>query len=90
MISFLVVVVLQWLGAALGLVCTAQPLEQRQSSGSPFSLYAYGNNINGLEVFYADGEHGDKSVWLTADVFNRASSNRRSIFIKRDEQSANV
>lgn len=41
--------------AVLGLACAAQPL-QRQISGDPFSLYAYGDNINGLEVFYADGE----------------------------------
>ena len=39
----------------LGLVCSAQPLQARQSNDTPFSLYAYGDNINGLPVFYADG-----------------------------------
>lgn len=51
--------------AALGFVCTAQPLEQRQSSGNPFSLYAYGDDINGLEVFYADGEYSLARKWST-------------------------
>lgn len=41
--------------AVLGLACAGQPLQQRQSSGDPFSLYSYGGNIHGLEVFYADG-----------------------------------
>lgn len=40
----------------LALDCSAKPLEKRQSSGGPFNLYAYGEGINGLEVFYADGK----------------------------------
>ena len=40
---------------AFGLFCSAQPLEERQSNGNPFNLYAYGEGINGLPVFYADG-----------------------------------
>lgn len=38
----------------LGLVSSAQPLQTRQSN-EPFSLYAYGDNIDGLPIFYADG-----------------------------------
>lgn len=44
--------------AIFGLACQAAPLSERQadeSKGSTFGLYAYGNNINGLPVFYADG-----------------------------------
>lgn len=42
---------------AFGLFCSAQPLEERQSNGNSFDLYAYGEGINGLPVFYADGSH---------------------------------
>lgn len=52
--------------AALGLAGAAHPLEERQSPGSPFSLYAYGDDINGLEVFYADGESRPICEWSTA------------------------
>lgn len=41
--------------AAFGLLGLAKPLEERQSSGKPFNLYAYGEGIPGLPVFYADG-----------------------------------
>jgi hypothetical protein len=51
-ISFLLPLVL----AAVWLVCGAHshPLENR-GTGSNFALYAYGDNISGLEVYYADG-----------------------------------
>ncbi|KAJ5779177.1 hypothetical protein N7457_006897 [Penicillium paradoxum] len=39
---------------AYGLVCSAQPVEKRQSTES-FKLYAYGENISGLPVFYSNG-----------------------------------
>ncbi|OQE40067.1 hypothetical protein PENCOP_c006G08905 [Penicillium coprophilum] len=34
---------------------SAHPTEKRQNDGS-WSLYAYGHNIDGLPVFYADGQ----------------------------------
>ncbi|KAJ5598061.1 hypothetical protein N7537_008145 [Penicillium hordei] len=38
---------------AFGLVCSAHPLEERQSrTTEPFKLYAYGPGISGLPVFY--------------------------------------
>lgn len=61
--------------AALGLACAAQPL-QRQSSGDPFSLYAYGDNVNGLEVFYADGEYRPMSE--VADPLTSSTGKLRS------------
>ncbi|KAJ5655763.1 hypothetical protein N7507_007713 [Penicillium longicatenatum] len=45
-------------------VCSAA-LQSRQSPvQTPFSLYGYGNNIDGLSVFYADGKAqlGDMSL----------------------------
>ncbi|KAJ6007145.1 hypothetical protein N7499_000809 [Penicillium canescens] len=39
---------------ASAVVCSAQPLEARQSTSS-FNLYAYGEGISGLPVFYKDG-----------------------------------
>ncbi|KAJ6088584.1 hypothetical protein N7486_009845 [Penicillium sp. IBT 16267x] len=49
--------------AIFGLACQATPLSKRQTDGSTFGLYAYGDNINGLPVFYADGlaQIGDAS-----------------------------
>lgn len=35
---------------------SAHPMEKRQANG-PWSLYAYGSNIDGLPIFYADGKH---------------------------------
>jgi hypothetical protein len=31
-------------------------MEKRQANG-PWSLYAYGSNIDGLPIFYADGKY---------------------------------
>lgn len=42
--------------AIFGLSCQAAPLAERQADGSTFGIYAYGDNINGLPVFYADGK----------------------------------
>lgn len=36
-------------------VSSAHPMEKRQANGS-WSLYAYGSNIDGLPIFYADGK----------------------------------
>ncbi|CAG8899730.1 unnamed protein product [Penicillium egyptiacum] len=36
-------------------VGSAYPMEKRQANG-PWSLYAYGKDIDGLPVFYADGQ----------------------------------
>ncbi|KAJ5670152.1 uncharacterized protein N7477_005515 [Penicillium maclennaniae] len=49
---------------ATGLFSSAQPLEERHANGNPFSLYAYGDGINGLPIFYADGQAqiGDMSL----------------------------
>lgn len=41
---------------AIFAVGSAHPMEKRQANG-PWSLYAYGNNIDGLPIFYADGKH---------------------------------
>ncbi|CRL29121.1 unnamed protein product [Penicillium camemberti] len=42
---------------AFGLVCSAHPLEERQSrTTEPFKLYAYGPGISGLPVFYRNDE----------------------------------
>ena len=43
--------------AALAMVgiCDARPLESRSRVGDKFNLYAWGNNIPGLDVFYANG-----------------------------------
>ena len=38
-------------------ICNSFPLETRQLQGSSWSLYVYGENINGLPVCYADGEN---------------------------------
>jgi hypothetical protein len=35
-------------------LCSAQPLEARQSTSS-FKLYAYGEGISGLPIYYQDG-----------------------------------
>ncbi|KAJ6149704.1 hypothetical protein N7471_000903 [Penicillium samsonianum] len=41
---------------AFGLVCSAHPLEKRQSRPTDsFKLYAYGPGISGLPVFYRNG-----------------------------------
>lgn len=45
-----------FVAASFGLLGLAKPLEERQSSGKPFNLYAYGEGIPGLQIFYADGE----------------------------------
>ncbi|KAJ5169299.1 uncharacterized protein N7500_002082 [Penicillium coprophilum] len=38
---------------AFGLICSAQPLEKRQSTNTTsFKLYAYGPDISGLPIFY--------------------------------------
>ena len=34
--------------------CSARPLKAR-GSGDVFHIYAFGDNISGLQVFYADG-----------------------------------
>jgi hypothetical protein len=41
---------------AVGLVCSAHPLEERQARlTDSFKLYAYGPGISGLPVFYRNG-----------------------------------
>ena len=35
---------------------SAHPMEKQQADG-PWSLFAYGNNIDGLPILYADGKH---------------------------------
>ncbi|CAI7613017.1 unnamed protein product [Penicillium glandicola] len=41
---------------ALGLVCSAHPLEKRQSTSTvSFKLYAYGSGISGLPIYYGNG-----------------------------------
>ncbi|KAJ5123517.1 hypothetical protein N7448_009614 [Penicillium atrosanguineum] len=72
--------------AAFGLFCSAQPLEERQSNGNPFSLYAYGEDINGLHVFYADGQAqiGDMSLSNASNkvpMYVTYSSNDRTTWI---------
>lgn len=77
--------------AALAFICSAQPLEERQSFRSPFNLYAYGDDINGMEVFYADGmAPTPRTNDQLSNLFNRASSNRGTTCIERDQQSSNV
>ncbi|KAJ5518266.1 hypothetical protein N7453_000688 [Penicillium expansum] len=49
---------------------SAHPMEKRQANG-PWSLYAYGSNIDGLPIFYADGQ---------AQIGNLALSNATSKF----------
>ncbi|KAJ5663180.1 hypothetical protein N7507_003911 [Penicillium longicatenatum] len=58
--------------AIFGLACQAVPLVERQSNESTFGLYAYGTNINGLPVFYADGlaQIGDASHSSAATARN--------------------
>jgi hypothetical protein len=38
----------------LGFVCSASPLNGRGAERH-FHIYAFGENISGLQVFYADG-----------------------------------
>jgi hypothetical protein len=38
----------------LGFVCSASPLNGRGAERQ-FHIYAFGENISGLQVFYADG-----------------------------------
>lgn len=40
--------------AVFGFNCSAWPLKAR-GSGDVFHIYAFGDNISGLQVFYADG-----------------------------------
>jgi hypothetical protein len=40
--------------ALCGAISSAHPLEKRQDADS-WRLYAYGDDINGLPIFYADG-----------------------------------
>lgn len=40
--------------AAFSFNCSARPLKAR-GSGDVFRIYAFGDNISGLQVFYADG-----------------------------------
>ncbi|KAJ5955042.1 hypothetical protein N7501_009321 [Penicillium viridicatum] len=51
-------------------VSSAHPMEKRQANG-PWSLYAYGSNIDGLPMFYADGQ---------AQIGNLAMSNATTKF----------
>ncbi|KAJ5946068.1 hypothetical protein N7454_002907 [Penicillium verhagenii] len=59
--------------ATLGLACQSAPVTERQADGSSFGLYAYGENISGLPVFYADGlaQIGDAS---------QSSGNARNVY----------
>ncbi|KAJ5683454.1 hypothetical protein N7462_006619 [Penicillium macrosclerotiorum] len=41
------------LSTAFGLLCSSQPLNAR-GVDSKFSIYAFGDNISGLQVYYAD------------------------------------
>ncbi|KAJ5919190.1 hypothetical protein N7466_010133 [Penicillium verhagenii] len=52
--------------ATLGLACQAAPVTERQADGSSFGLYAYGENITGLPVFYADvtANATDSYTWI--------------------------
>ena len=38
-----------------GILASASPLVARASSSDSFGLYAYGGDLGGLPVFYADG-----------------------------------
>ncbi|CRL28633.1 unnamed protein product [Penicillium camemberti] len=51
-------------------VTLAHPMEKRQANGR-WSLYAYGSNIDGLPIFYADGQ---------AQIGNLAMSNATTKF----------
>ncbi|KAJ9484280.1 hypothetical protein VN97_g9098 [Penicillium thymicola] len=51
-------------------VNSAHPMEKRQANG-PWGLYAYGSNIDGLPIFYADGQ---------AQIGNLAMSNATTKF----------
>ncbi|KAJ5360426.1 hypothetical protein N7517_009617 [Penicillium concentricum] len=55
---------------AIFAIGSAHPMEKRQADGS-WSLYAYGHNIDGLPIFYADGQ---------AQIGNMALSNATNKF----------
>jgi hypothetical protein len=78
--------------ATLVLFCSAQPLEERQSSGNPFDLYAYGEGINGLKVFYADGLPPYLVPILGSLTYSlyRTGTNWRHVAVKCIQQSPYV
>ncbi|KAJ5958534.1 uncharacterized protein N7479_005684 [Penicillium vulpinum] len=56
--------------AIFAVISSAHPMEKRQDDGS-WSLYAYGHNIDGLPIFYADGQAqiGDMSLSNATNKF---------------------
>ena len=47
--------VIGFLLLAASVLASASPLSARAASSGSFGLYAYGNGIGGLPVFYSDG-----------------------------------
>ncbi|KAJ5872582.1 uncharacterized protein N7529_004935 [Penicillium soppii] len=68
-----------------GLVCSAHPLDARQST-APFKLYAYGKGISGLPVFYKNGISTSKS--MTQIASSTDSSNNWNAYPSSTELSA--
>ncbi|KAJ5476196.1 hypothetical protein N7475_001925 [Penicillium sp. IBT 31633x] len=66
----------------LGLVCSAHPLEKRQSTDS-FKIYAYGKDISGLPLFY-------KNVTASTDSPNTWTAHPSSTGNARVAMSSNT
>jgi hypothetical protein len=48
-----------YIALALSHISSASALYYKRAGASETSLYAYGNNISGIEIFYGDGESPD-------------------------------
>lgn len=47
---------------ALSHISSTSALYHKRATGSPTSLYAYGTNISGVNVFYGDGGYSTSAA----------------------------
>ncbi|KAJ5614393.1 hypothetical protein N7528_008047 [Penicillium herquei] len=68
--------------AVYGIICHCLPLEERHSDNTTYGLYAYGGSIQGLPVYFADGQAqiGDISL-------SNATVRREVYFTVSDQNS---
>jgi hypothetical protein len=58
--------------ALFGVIGSSHPFEKRQGNDSTWGLYAYGDHIGGLPVFFADGKYLDLFLsFISSLTFNQ-------------------
>ncbi|KAJ5107489.1 hypothetical protein N7456_004164 [Penicillium angulare] len=81
---------------SLGIICSAQPLSAR-TGDSTFNIYAYGDGISGLQVYYSDvtvsssdthtwlaHPNPANSTWANMTLYMAESSSREVGFTSKD------